>query len=168
MPTEISGSTGVNKIQSSAIEYGDLPTGSVLQVKQQVFTTFTQIASTSYVDSGLTLSITPKFASSKILAVVSTNLSVNTSGHQRISAKLLRGSTVIETFGNLLGSDSTSNPNTYVTFSYLDSPSTTSASTYKVTMRGHTSSNIRVNNWYESNGDASSTLTLMEIAGWVQ
>ncbi len=142
-----------------------MPAGAILQVKQQVFTTFTQIASTSYVDSGLTLSITPKFASSKILAVVSTNLSVNSASHQRISGKLLRGSTVIETFGNLLGSDGTSNPNTYVTFSYLDSPSTTSASTYKVTMRGHTSSNIRINNWYESNGDASSTLTLMEIAG---
>ena len=33
MPTEISGATGVNKVQTGAIETGDLPAGSILQVQ---------------------------------------------------------------------------------------------------------------------------------------
>ena len=51
MPTEISGSTGVNKIQSSAIEYGDLPTGSVLQVIHDVDPTAISLTSTSFTDT---------------------------------------------------------------------------------------------------------------------
>ena len=72
MPTEISGSTGVNKIQSSAIEYGDLPTGSVLQVIHDVDPTAISLTSTSFTDTGLSAQITPKSTSSKIL--ISINL----------------------------------------------------------------------------------------------
>ena len=83
MPTEISGSTGVNKIQDNTIVNADInssaaiagsklvmPTGSVLQVVQQVHHTFTQINnSSSYVDTGLTQAITPSSSSNKILVV---------------------------------------------------------------------------------------------------
>jgi len=72
MPTEISGSTGVNKIQSSAIEYGDLPTGSVLQVVNANHGQTAQITISGSQNGGaeittdLRLSITPKSATSKL------------------------------------------------------------------------------------------------------
>ena len=70
MPTEISGATGVNKVQSSAIETGDLPTGSVLQVRQTTGTTTistTSFTSTNTWTDHYSLSITPSSTSSKIL-----------------------------------------------------------------------------------------------------
>ena len=71
MPTEISGSTGVNKIQSSAIEYGDLPTGSVIQAKKTKYKASTSTTSTSYVEiqgSDFRPTITPKQSNSTIIA----------------------------------------------------------------------------------------------------
>ena len=164
MPTEISGSTGVNKIQSNAIEHGDLPTGSTLQVKQQVFSTFTQIASTSYVDTGLTLAITPLSTSSKILVIVGMQCNINNGGHQWMNSRLVRGSTTVKSYDAMLAAES-GNPNATVGWNFLDSPNTASAITYKITMRGRDSSNIRINNYYDTNGNSCSTLTLIEIAG---
>ena len=70
MPTEISGSTGVNKIQSSAIEYGDLPTGSVIQAKKVKYKASANTTSTSYVeiDNSFRPTITPSISSSTIIA----------------------------------------------------------------------------------------------------
>ena len=151
-------------LANNAITASALPTGSVLQVKQQVFDTFTQIASTSYQDTGLTLAITPSSASSKIFVLVSMQLNTNNANNQQLLAKLVRGSTDIRLFDRAFGAEG-NNPNAQVSFNYLDSPNTTSSITYKITMRGHNSDNLRINNYYGSNGGAASTLTLMEIAG---
>jgi hypothetical protein len=149
------------KSQGSVI----MPTGSILQVKQQVYPTFTQIAnSSSHVDTGLTLAITPTSTSSKILVTINVNLNTNNAGEQRINGILVRDNTTIETFTNLLGLTA-SNPSVQVPIVYLDSPSTTSSITYKLQVRGHSGSTFRINNWYFTNGDATSTITLMEVAG---
>ena len=87
MPTEISGSTGVNKIQDNTIVNADInssaaiagsklvmPTGSVLQVKQAYKTDVFSTTANSDTDiTGLSISITPSSTSSKIL--VTSNIS---------------------------------------------------------------------------------------------
>ena len=69
MPTEISGSTGVDKIQSDAIETGDLPTGSVLKVERSSTAGDTSTTSTSYTKI-LTHNYTPVSSNSKIYVQV--------------------------------------------------------------------------------------------------
>ena len=68
MTTTISGSTGVNKITSDAIEYGDLPAGTILQVVSNSTDNSGSIAttSTSMVATGIQLNIVPKQTGSKL------------------------------------------------------------------------------------------------------
>ena len=137
-----------------------LPTGSVLQVVTMEDSTSMTLATTTYTDSGLSLSITPSSTSSKILAfwTMQANCVGNNSGY---GTKLVRGSTSVWT--------STNNYDVYAPtggsrlakdYRYLDSPNTTSAITYKVQVSAHASRTVYVN------GDGTQTqLTLMEIAG---
>ena len=138
--------------------------GKVLQVSQQVYSTFAQTNSQSYTDSGLTLAITPSSASNKILVIVSMQLNTNTASSQNISCDLLRAGSSIRTFEQVLGQAATTG--TQISFTYLDSPSTTSSTTYKVQFKGSagTGQYIRINNYLSSDGNAASTITLMEIA----
>jgi hypothetical protein len=115
--------------------------GKVLQVVQGTSTTSTTISSTSFTSTTLTASITPSATTSKILILTSQACLVNrTSNQMGGGIRLVRGSTYI--FGD--NSSSAPNRNFYWTFvpvtdmqvqtqfnlSYLDSPSTTSSTTY--------------------------------------
>lgn len=119
--------------------------GKVLQVVQATYGTETNIATTTWTDSGLSATITPSAASSKVLVMVSASYGVfsGTTGELGTAFRILRGSTFI------FGSNDASAAYDYgyylymastpsFTFmgmlaaSYLDSPSTTSATTYKV------------------------------------
>ena len=156
-----------------------MPAGAVLQVvtttKTDTFTT----TSTSFSDvTGLSATITPSSTSSKILVLVSTNAGTNPSGVAEF--KLLRGSTEIlladsagsrsrTTFTLYTGSGN--NGAAGVGTNFLDSPSTTSATTYKITMRSNSSGQIVAVNRTQDDADGASTsrgtstITLMEIAG---
>jgi len=175
MPTEISGSTGVNKIQDNTIVNADInssaaiagsklvmPTGSVLQVVQGQNTSTYSTTSSSFSDTGLSASITPSATTSKILCVVSEVGFIHGSGSSlHTYCNLVRGSTVINgTHAQGDGdSDMHYNASSQV---FLDSPSTTSATTYKMQMK--TSSGTAYVNWQASSG-YKSTITIMEIAG---
>ena len=65
MATLISGSTGVNKITSDAIEHADLPSGSVIQIVQAEFET--KVTLSSATSKLLEKSITMKGANSSLL-----------------------------------------------------------------------------------------------------
>jgi hypothetical protein len=136
--------------------------GKVLQVVQQVYTTFNQTNSQSYVDTGITLNITPSSSSNKILVIVSANARTNTASAQTISMDLLRDGSSIREFNTVLSADSATNGQ--ISFNFLDSPSSTSSLTYKVQYKGSagTGQYIRINN---SSGTSASTITLMEVAG---
>jgi len=174
MPTEISGSTGVNKIQSNAIEHGDLPTGSVLQVLNVVMTTPTAAAIEGWYDiTPLVLAITPSSSSSKILVQANVFGGVSNAGWL-VAIRIKRGSTVVGATTGLTNNTSGFSwmtQNTYggktMSTSFLDSPSTTSATTYQVQYGGP---NTSVTTYIGREGDtaawgAAPTLTLMEIAG---
>ncbi len=157
-----------------------LPTGSVLQVVQAVKSdTFSSTASSFADITGLTVSITPTSASSKILVLSTTGLGGSTSTSQ-LNLRLVRNSTVIFAgdaagarvtafFGidaSALG-DSAVIPESIV---YLDSPATTSATTYKIQGRIDNGTTWYVNR-ASNDADASyrartaSSIIVMEIAG---
>jgi len=143
-----------------------MPTGSVLQVITHVHTALTACSATSYTTLyGAT--ITPSSTSSKILvrAVVGglyTNLSSTNQSHW----KLARGSANCtgqntnyhtETGRNLTGAGTRA----YINMEILDSPSTTSATTYNVQAKRTTGSgSFQINDTA-----ATSIITLMEIQG---
>jgi hypothetical protein len=140
-------------------------TGNILQVVQQVYSTFAQTNSQSYTDTGITLDITPSSTSNKILVIVSAELGTNTASAQTISMDLLRDGSSIRVFETVLSAGAATSGQ--ISFNYLDSPSSTSALTYKVQYKGSagTGEYIRINNYVGSTGDSASTITLMEVAG---
>jgi hypothetical protein len=160
MTTTITGSGGVSKVQTGAIEHGDLPSGSVLQVVNAVYTTFTTTSSGSFVDTGLTATITPKSTSSKIFVIISAGMG-NTSAAANNNVQITRDSTSVATFsrvsfsagGHMMAQNSSTD---------LDSPSTTSAVTYKLQFKTDTGTFRFCGS---SSGTPSARITLMEIAG---
>jgi hypothetical protein len=181
---DVAGSTTLTLPTGSATVLTDAtPVGKVLQVLQAVKSDAFSTTSTSLVDvSGLSVSITPSSTSSKILVHVDLFL---TASYFIGQAQLVRGTTQIykaDTAGN--------RPTNSITFSqnpsndgisqrssimYLDSPSTTSATTYKVQastrIDGQGSGVFYINRTtqdrdtvgYDARGVSS--ITVMEIAG---
>jgi len=142
--------------------------GGVLQVVQAFYSTETSIASTSFTDSGLTASITPTSSSSKILIIASVMAdSVQASNVVNLSkSRLVKGATQLAIFEMYFGAGTSSNGYIYYpmphTLTYLDSPATTSSTTYKVQGNiNSTSSSAGLR--YQINS-SSSTMTLLEIA----
>ena len=133
--------------------------GHVIQVVNGSLATGVTNSTETYADTGVTATITPKFATSKILVNVHIMGCENAVASSGIFLKLLRGSTDLSEWAKYVGYVSTfanNHPNT----SYLDSPSTTSATVYKVQMRRGTGSG----NAYINANSCISTITLMEIA----
>jgi hypothetical protein len=128
----------VLKVNSGATapEWGAVSAGKVLQVVSAVTTTQTTITSATYTDTGLTVSITPSAASSKVLILVAQSLIIDQSANQsNFYTTLFRGATNIfePQFIGIYAASSTSGTglNNVVSMAYLDSPSTTSSTTYK-------------------------------------
>jgi len=140
--------------------------GKVLQVVQAVKTDSFSSSSTSYVDvTGLSASITPSSTSNKILSIITLMVQSGSSGQERtIAYNLSRDSTMIfesiwrtYDYGANGVTGSISSPITY-----LDSPSSTSALTYKVQIKKVSGAgNAEVNIVSPS----TSSIILMEIAG---
>ena len=145
-----------------------LPTGSVLQVVQATYSTETTINSTSYVDSGLSASIAPTSATSKILVIASMagDFYRNSNTATRIFQNIVRTSTQITEKAGQFGTGTSSNGFVYTKLDtnlvYLDSPNTTSSTTYKVQGRTDTASNSATIRYQESN--STSVLILIEVA----
>ena len=140
--------------------------GHVIQVVQSVKTTQTTIQTTSYIDTGMTATITPKSPSSKILVLCSIQSTIQgANGSWAGWYQLLRGSTSIAGTARQWTQDNNTSGNqadgTTMKIDFLDSPSTTSATTYKVQgYVGNASYPMQVNN----GNIGESTITLMEIA----
>lgn len=132
----------------------------VLQVVYASYDTYTASSSTTYADSGLTATITPQATSSKILAFLSTPVRKSSGNSQNeVNIRLVRGSTTIASVTGQLYSNSTLEFRAGVSMSYLDSPATTSATTYKMQFaNGTAAAEVAVQAY------GVSTLTLMEIS----
>ena len=133
--------------------------GKVGQVIQATYDTAVNVASTSYSDTGLTVNITPTATTSNILTDIDTSLA-----NSRI--QLRRDSTSVITFGANIarieaGGSSAVKFGNLTTFSYLDSPSTTSQVTYST--RGAVSSTSNNGTARFQNSSTFSVITVMEI-----
>jgi hypothetical protein len=181
--TQSSTATNASNISSGTLGKARLPTGSVLQVVQAYITAvFSTTNNTAFVDiTGLSVSITPTSASSKIL-VMATLTDCSTSSNLGDGMfQVLRGSTAIGNADSggtapVMGYVSTylaasANITDAVVFNYLDSPATTSSTTYKVQCRLWSNSGSGLDGTLyvgRRNGNSSfispSSITLMEIA----
>ena len=134
--------------------------GTVLQTVNATYSTGVSSASSTIVDTGLSATITPKSTSSKILVIVSQSFYAF-SPPVSASVYIYRGSTQLTNhidFGYV-----SSGPNVLQQYSinYLDSPSTTSATTYKTAFNRVTGTGTV---YFQVNSNIG-IMTLMEIAG---
>ena len=142
--------------------------GHVIQVVQGTYATFTNTTSSSFVDVGLSADITPSSSSNKILVKVAAHGIAQNGATAKTELALLRGSTIIQ-YALRPAFSSTSGSSEYITGScaieFLDSPSTTSATTYKLQFRTRDGGDsTRFNDYHTGSERSTSTITLMEIA----
>ena len=104
--------------------------GKVLQVLQVTTTTATGVSSSTYVDTNLSLAITPSSASSKVLVLMTAPVELDASGGAG-GLRLVRGATTIYDWSGRIQTE-TGYMSVGVAISYLDSPATTSSTTYKI------------------------------------
>ena len=133
--------------------------GKVLQVVQGSTQTQVNSTSTTYADTTLTAAITPSASGSKILVLVSQSMA-SAGGAAGGQVAILRGSTVIEEFSQVNNAEN-QQTNHYLPF--LDSPSTTDATTYKTQIKRIDQSGTLQAQRNDSSGNATSIITLMEI-----
>lgn len=139
--------------------------GKVLQVVSATTTTSTAITSTTQTDTTITATITPTLSTSKILVIISANAYVvRTGGDFFAGARVMRGATAIadyQDYGLMGFSDPNNNQKSLLansSISYLDSPATTSATTYKLQARVASSGTVTF-----QISSFPSTITLLEI-----
>jgi hypothetical protein len=150
----------------SSVVSSALPAGSVLQVVAASYTSVTSTSSTSFVDTGLSLAITPTKSSSKILVLVTQCGLEKSNGNSQncIDLSLFRGATQLASTGayGLYQNSTTVITLPSASLFYLDSPATTSSTTYKTQFKNTlAASAVYVN----SGGSPASTIVLLEIAG---
>ena len=136
--------------------------GTVLQVVNATYGTQVSSSTSTFVDTGLTATITPTSASSKILVLVSQTGLGKESSNTTISLRLMRGASSLFTVENYAAANNATTYN-YVagtSVNYLDSPATTSATTYKTQFNSQSNTAIT----YVQGNTSTSTITLMEIA----
>jgi len=140
--------------------------GGIVQVVTGSTNNRTETTSTSFVDTNLSATITPKNSSSKIKVTVSTTVQ-GTQNNSFIRLTVFRGGSS----GTNIGATNTgimqmgiNNGNDFIgcgTFSVIDSPSTTSATTYLVKFRKDGNGTVKVPS---SNGEEDAVITLEEVS----
>jgi hypothetical protein len=140
--------------------------GKVLQVIQDLQTGLVQTTSTSFQATGLSVSITPSSATSKVLVLGSIYIG-KTAGNSGTSIKLRmdRDATTIMDMGGIAGFTNVSDANEigYSAICYLDSPSSTSSITYTIKFASSVSGQTVYVNNYGPADTAVSSIVVMEI-----
>lgn len=156
---------------STGLKWATPAGGKVLQVVSATTTTSTVISSTTLTDTTITATITPTLSTSKILVICSVNSRVLRNNVKAAGGLiLLRGATTIADYNNggynwifpdCRASGTQISLGMSGAINYLDSPATTSATTYKIQGRVEdTADSSTITFQYTS---TPSTITLMEI-----
>jgi len=161
------GSGGIVEIPSGTTLY---PPGHVIQTLNTYMPTQVESSMSSWTDLNFDQSITPSSLSSKVLVTVQMAGcgTRDTSTQGRLA--LYRGSTLLAYFADYIGSSLASGSEAYPGITWMDSPATTSATTYEVkAIRATGSANVYINHYRGGSTDdpqsyAVSTMTVMEIA----
>tara|TARA_B110000259_G_scaffold54504_1_gene64193 strand:- start:2617 stop:3135 length:519 start_codon:yes stop_codon:yes gene_type:complete len=172
MTITLNGTTGITTPAIDSVAQfasADMPAGSVLQVVQGRTKTLVTTTSASFVDIGLSATITPSSTSSKILVICNVaGIMVDATSGAFAVIILLRDSTNVTgdaaapylAYPHLyLGTAASRSAPTAM--NYLDSPSTTTATTYKIQSANSGGGTIN----FQRDGQVYSTMILMEVAG---
>lgn len=136
--------------------------GTVLQVVNATTSSSASTSSTSFVSTPVTASITPKFSTSKIYAIASFESYAASGGVKTYTTIFRNGATNLGGTSGIMGllwGQSYSQSTT--TIQVLDSPATTSSTSYTV----YLATSSGGNSVYLNNDNLFATITLMEIAG---
>ena len=164
-PSKLDTNVSLPALDGSALTGIAAGGGKVLQAVSATYSTAVSSTNpTSWTDTGLTLSITPSSADSKILFIISQQANVTrASSLGRGRFQVMRDSTVVFDSAShtiaLQQTGSDMSHSTMLSFSGLDSPSTTSAVTFKTQMLPDTGTAIKA-----QQNNHPSTITLLEIA----
>jgi len=168
-----SGTSGVGQLS-----FADAGGGKIGQVVSVIKTDKFTTTSSSFTDvTGMTVNITPSASSSKILIMLSLGAFQNDQASSTVYGNLVRGSTALAQGNAGSGTECTFalsgrvSANQFfqfpVSFTFLDSPNTTSQTTYKLQGTiGTDNGGLAVNSSYgavSTSGNTSSTITVMEI-----
>ena len=146
-----------------------MPAGSVIQVLTTRLATSLSTSSTSFVDLGESITITPKYANSLIYVMFKSHvyLSSGNADWKAVCFRMLRGSTILagsENDGNFSIGIHTTATNTHLMTNcvkdYTDLPNTTSAIVYKPQVVARGGIGIQVNSAHAGGG----SMTIMEIS----
>ena len=176
MPLTLDGNGDITGLVTGALPSTVIGAGAVLQVVQTIKTDTFSTTSGSLTDiTGMSVSITPTSATSKVLVQCSLG-QVGPNSAAAFGIALLRGSTVIgagatagsrisTSIAGILDGDRSSSQS----LCFLDSPATTSSTTYKLQIYINSGNTVYVNR-STADSDSSvyartaSTITVMEIA----
>lgn len=148
---------------STGLKWATASSGKVVQIVSATYSTEVGNGTTTYADTGLTATITPTSASNKVLVFVSQNGVAKTASNANsgVGIKLMRGATDILTLSNQAAYTASAVGNNVGTVGgeFLDSPATTSATTYKTQFKNA----LIVSNATVQEYNISSTIVLMEV-----
>ena len=138
--------------------------GKVVQIVNATNGTQTILSSSSFADSNLSATITPTSASNQILVFVTHSGCGKYNSDTALQVRLLRGATTILNIESAAAKDGGSGENMIgsIAANYLDSPATTSATTYKTQICSRANTGSAYINDATSPG-SNSTITLMEV-----
>lgn len=136
--------------------------GKVLQVVNATYSTETTNSTSTFADTGLTASITPSSATSTILVTVVQAGIGKSAANNDGSWKLLRGATTLATFETAAPYTNAATVSNIGAsgITYLDSPATTSSTTYKTQFKNNVGGTGTITAQY---GGSTASITLMEI-----
>ena len=143
-----------------------MPAGHVIQMQNATLSgAGNTTTSTSFVDTGLTVNLTPKFATSKIFVTVYTQMSITASTNARVDFRLVSGSTEVyrmDYYG--IDSNTVGTHQKNMAGSGVFQCSDTSQLTFKTQVRkGGTYSNEANIIYYDWYTNTIHTITAMEI-----
>ena len=134
--------------------------GSVIQVVNQRHTTYSSTNSNTYSNTGIQVSITPKFVTSKILVFVQ-YAGGNTGDFYENCLRIMRDATELTTSERFVRGPSGTEIVGFL--QYYDSPSTTSSTSYSVQYKT-SGGDFRINDYTAVPNSSYSGITLQEIA----
>ena len=149
---DIRGKTSANSVDLSNVTNLQMPAGAVVQTVHTGTIARTQQTATSFTATNYTLSITPKFATSKIKFTYTNHVRIDGSGSPirggiQVKRQVSGGS--LTTVWNTDGSGETiqvrnadNEHDTLASICFIDSPSTTNATTYTVYTKMLTGTNF--------------------------
>jgi hypothetical protein len=149
---------------ATGLKWAAASAGKLIQIVEGTTSTYATSSSSTYSDTNLTVTITPTLATSQILVIVSQQgcgKSASNAGTAN-QIRLMRGATQISNTGDGLFRTAGTGLEAFysVIMMKLDSPATTSATTYKTQFRSVTGTSMTYVNYYTGEAPTSSIVAI--------